>query len=90
MNREHAPRIRRACVVLLACAIAITGCKEEKTSAGDGASANAAAGPANTAPLVTQAAWAPDALEELVAPIALYPDVLVGQILAASVSPQSV
>jgi hypothetical protein len=39
---------------------------------------------------VTQASWSPDALEELVAPIALYPDALLGQILAASVNPQEV
>jgi hypothetical protein len=39
---------------------------------------------------VTQASWAPDVLEELVAPIALYPDQLLGQILAASVNSQEV
>jgi hypothetical protein len=39
---------------------------------------------------VTQAAWTPDALEELLAPIALYPDQLLGQILAASGSSQEV
>lgn len=42
------------------------------------------------APAVTQASWAPDALEELLAPIALYPDQLLGQILAASVNSQEV
>ena len=42
------------------------------------------------APAITQASWSPDALEELVAPIALYPDQLVGQILAASVNSQEV
>jgi hypothetical protein len=39
---------------------------------------------------VTQASWDPDAVDELVAPIALYPDQLVGQILAASVNTQEV
>lgn len=39
---------------------------------------------------VTQASWAPDALEELLAPIALYPDQLLTQILAASVNAQEV
>ncbi|HEY6644268.1 DUF3300 domain-containing protein [Povalibacter sp.] len=39
---------------------------------------------------VTQASWAPDALEELLAPIALYPDALLSQILAASVNSQEV
>jgi hypothetical protein len=42
------------------------------------------------APAVTEASWSPDALEQLVAPIALYPDQLVGQILAASVNSQEV
>jgi Protein of unknown function (DUF3300) len=49
-----------------------------------------AAPPIVPAPAVTQASWAPDALEELLAPIALYPDVLLGQILAASVNSQEV
>jgi hypothetical protein len=39
---------------------------------------------------VTQASWSPDSLEELLAPIALYPDQLLGQILAASVNSQEV
>ena len=46
------------------------------------------AAPAQTA--VTQAPSTPDALEELLAPIALYPDQLLGQILAASVNSQEV
>ena len=49
-----------------------------------------AAPPVVPAPAVTQASWAPDALEELLAPIALYPDVLLTQILAASVNAQEV
>ncbi|HET9942109.1 MAG TPA: DUF3300 domain-containing protein [Terriglobia bacterium] len=42
------------------------------------------------APAVTQTSWTADALEELLAPIALYPDQLLGQILAASVNSQEV
>src|ERR1700722_1480877 len=57
-------------------------------SAPDAAQATTSA--AVPAPAITQATWAPDALEKLVAPIALYPDQLVGQILAASVNPQEV
>jgi len=48
------------------------------------------AAPAGPAETITQASWSPDALEHLVAPIALYPDQLVGQILAASVNSQEV
>ena len=46
--------------------------------------------PATPAAAVTEASWTPDALEKLVAPIALYPDQLVGQILTASVNSQEV
>ena len=46
--------------------------------------------PAVPAPAVTQASWTPDALEELLAPIALYPDPLLTQVLAASVNTQEV
>ena len=34
--------------------------------------------------------WTPEALEELAAPIALYPDVVLGHVLAASTNPQEV
>ncbi|HZF28988.1 MAG TPA: DUF3300 domain-containing protein [Gammaproteobacteria bacterium] len=60
-----------------------------------GAPAAATPAPATAAPhvpavSVTQASWAPDALEELLAPIALYPDSLLSQVLAASVNAQEV
>ena len=73
----------RVPIRVVACAIVLAGCREktQEQSAGDVARA-----PATAAMPVTQASWAPDALDELVAPIALYPDQLVGQILAASVN----
>src|SRR5262252_5206821 len=76
----HGQAIAIACA--LACAVAAAGCK----SGGD----QAQAAPAVPGPVVTQASWAPDALEELVAPIALYPDQLLVQILAASINSQEV
>ena len=76
----------RIFAALVALVLAITGCKSNKESA---QAPPAAQGGAATA-AITQTSWAPDALEELVAPIALYPDQLVGQILAASVSSQEV
>jgi hypothetical protein len=81
----------RALIKVVACAIVIAGCREksEKESAGDVAAPPAGSSAATALP-VTQASWAPDALDELVAPIALYPDQLVGQILAASVNTQEV
>jgi hypothetical protein len=76
--------------------VAACGSKTEQTSApaaGDDPAATAAApspAPIVPAPAVTQASWAPDALEELLAPIALYPDALLAQILAASINAQEV
>ena len=78
----------RGILGLIACAIVLAGCrgKNKEEAAGD-----VARGPAATPALaVTEAAWTPEALDELVAPIALYPDQLVGQILAASVNAQEV
>ena len=81
----------RMLLEVAACGVVIAGCrgKSDKQSAGD----TVTPPPGSTAPmamLVTQASWGPDALDELVAPIALYPDQLVGQILAASVNSQEV
>src|SRR5262249_44604495 len=75
-------------LVLVAFVVSISGCKENKPQT---TAENAQAqGSAATAEVVTQASWTPDALAELVAPIALYPDPLVAQILAASVNAQEV
>lgn len=38
----------------------------------------------------TDTTWTPEALEELLAPIALYPDVVLGQVLVAATNPQEV
>ena len=34
--------------------------------------------------------WTPEAMEELLAPVALYPDVVLGEVLVASTNPQEV
>lgn len=60
------------------------------STASNTASTPMASPPIVPAPAVTQASWAPDALEELLAPIALYPDQLLTQILAASINSQEV
>jgi len=77
----------KAILSVVACAIVLAGCRQKKQEASSG---DAVAAPAITAMPVTQASWDPDAIDELVAPIALYPDQLVGQILAASVNTQEV
>ncbi len=91
---------RRLLVAAWAFAATIAGCGSDKgstpTATADtalpAAAMSAAAAPTTAAPTtaVTQASWAPDALEELLAPIALYPDALLSQILAASVNSQEV
>ena len=77
----------KAMLTLVACAIVLAGCKEKKQQESSGDVVRA---PAGAAMPVTQASWDPGAVDELVAPIALYPDQLVGQILAASVNTQEV
>ena len=81
-------------IVLMACvsaSILCAACSRERDTTGASSEPTAAQTPPTVpAPAVTQASWAPDALEELLAPIALYPDQLLGQILAASVNSQEV
>jgi hypothetical protein len=76
-----ADRWNRLLVVLAASVIAVAGCKTDKQQA---------AAPGVPGAVVTQTSWAPDVLEQLLAPIALYPDELIGMILAASVNSQEV
>jgi len=91
----------RLLIATWALAATLAGCGDDKRAAPAGSAdspvtAPAAettadnAPPAVPAPAVTQASWEPDALEELLAPIALYPDALLSQILAASVNAQEV
>jgi hypothetical protein len=86
--------------ILLGAAIALTGCggKEQPAAADATAqapapSAEAVAADAEAASqtlAATDATWTPEALEELLAPVALYPDVVLGQVLVASTNPQEV
>ena len=88
---RNANPMRAVAAGLLTVAIVVAGCRQktEPTPAEPAATATAQQA-AEPAPVVTQTSWAPDALEELLAPIALYPDLLIGQILAASVNSQEV
>jgi uncharacterized protein DUF3300 len=74
------------CLGILAAGFAFSGCgkKEEAPSA----TTSAAAGSGGTA--APAGSWTPEALEELLAPVALYPDVVLGHVLAASTNPQEV
>lgn len=87
---------RSSCLALLPMfVLAACGADEKQRpgtdpSPGASTASNATPAPVPPPPPVTQASWAPDALEELLAPIALYPDQLLTQILAASVNTQEV
>src|SRR6185503_20982163 len=72
---------------IVAILLAVPGCgnKEESPSATAPAGTAASGGAA-----ATPGSWTPEALEELLAPIALYPDVVLGHVLAASTNPQEV
>ena len=85
------------CVVLGALAsISACGSKEPTPAPAPAAPASADAAPSAaqpatpvTADQVTQT-WSPEALEELLAPVALYPDPVLSQLLIASTNPQEV
>jgi len=95
--------VRRTLAIVLAVsvatALAACGSKEPpapaaaQTAAPATASAPVAA-PAATPPADTAAAapttWSPEAMEELLAPVALYPDPVLSQLLIASTNPQEV
>src|SRR5688572_446934 len=74
-------------------ALSACGKKEAATPAATAPAATSAGEPAAgvaTAGAPVNGTWTPEALEELAAPIALYPDVVLGHVLAASTNPQEV
>jgi hypothetical protein len=82
---------------LLSLVLLLTGCPQDQAAGQDAGAAGQAAptqaalaqaAPATTAPAYTQ--QTAEQLQQLVAPIALYPDSLVAQVLAASTFPEQV
>ncbi len=85
----------RALAITLAIGIAtaLAGCGSKEPPAAPATTppvAPVAATPAGQAALATTASWTPEALEDLLAPIALYPDPVLSQMLIASTNPQEV
>jgi Protein of unknown function (DUF3300) len=89
--------------LLLACAITQISCKAKETTASPGAKPTAqtqtasqdqpapsSQPPQDQAASQGQQSFTPDQLDELMAPIALYPDALLAQVLLASKNPQEV
>jgi hypothetical protein len=80
-----------AVLVISACGKSTTAPPAADSQAAQTGTTEPASEPSSVpAAAVTEASWTPDALEKLVAPIALYPDQVVGLILAASVNSQEV
>ena len=89
-----------ALATMVAVLVAMAGCgsKEPATPAAappDVADATQPAAPADAAAAAqtlapTATTWSPEAMEELLAPVALYPDVVLGQVLVSSTNPQEV
>jgi hypothetical protein len=86
-----------AIVLGLALVVAACGKKEPPAAADTSAAAPAAPAtqgatptPAATAATAGPTSWTPEALEELLAPVALYPDPILSQVLIASTNPQEV
>ena len=84
-----------ALALVLGVSVSIVGCGKKEESA----PAAAPGAPTAGAPVATQStamqqpapqSWSPEALEELLAPIALYPDTVLAQVLMASTNPQEV
>ncbi len=97
--RPHARYLRRFAITAAICTT-LAGCgdKDPSAAAQDPGGASAPAAEQSAAPQVeaipalppSDAAWQPEALENLLAPIALYPDVVLAQVLVASTNPQEV
>jgi hypothetical protein len=89
-SRWHSPAI----LVGIAFLVVACGAKEPPADASNAAAQQAAApegtDQASAIPASGVTNWSPEALEELLAPIALYPDPILSQVLIASTNPQEV
>ena len=100
MNHRSTPVYGLALAVGVAIAMSGCGKKEQPPAAAAPppvAAAQTAPDAAQQAPAqppqplqASTATWTPEAMEELLAPVALYPDVVLGEVLVASTNPQEV
>jgi hypothetical protein len=74
------------CAALVVSSMGLDGCKKNSSQSGS----SAQSGSTNQAPAATYASPTPDQLYQLVAPIALFPDNLVAQVLAGSTFPDQI
>ena len=93
LNPDGKPLRRFALAVAICATIASCGSKEPDTAGASSLSGQQDIAPqAEQIPTLppTDAMWTPEALENLLAPVALYPDVVLAQVLVASTNPQEV
>ena len=90
MDTRHGRAWPLRCAILLGTAALAAGCgSKEAPPAPDTAAATTPAA-ADAGAAATPVSWTPEALEELLAPVALYPDPVLSQVLIASTNPQEV
>lgn len=77
------------CVATFMAGLALSACGKKGDSAG-APEATPAAEAAATPAAAVPGSWTPEQLEELLAPVAIYPDVVLGHVLSASTNPQEV
>ncbi len=98
---KRLPLTAASIAAVIALGVALPACSEKQPPAQDASAqvqpapaAPVTAEPANPAPApaaaAQQVAYSPEALETLLAPIALYPDPVLAQVLATSTNPQEV
>ena len=104
MDTRHGRAWPLRCAILLGTAALAAGCGSKETPPATDSAATPAAtstaapdaatattpGAANAGAPATPVSWTPEALEELLAPVALYPDPVLSQVLIASTNPQEV
>jgi hypothetical protein len=102
MDYISKPLHKLSLALSIAVAVALSGCGSKEPA--PSASATPPAATAQAAPDAAQQAaaqppqplqastttWTPEAMEELLAPVALYPDPVLGEVLVASTNPQEV
>lgn len=85
---------RTAIALTAGAALVLSSCGGETSQTNSNAPATQVAAGANAAvPTVlaaTDATWTPEEMEDLLAPVALYPDPILGNVLVASTNPQEV
>jgi hypothetical protein len=92
-------KLRRSSLALaIGASLVLSGCKSESTpenQSGANLSPSTESAKTDGAPVpallaVNDQTWTPEAMEDLLAPVALYPDEILGEVLVAATNPQEV